>query len=99
MKKIRIMMIFVILSFAIFNGIVYYFSVDVKTNNERLTGDIAEYNQICKDNEMYNLLISDAGIINSNNQELIDKKQSLIGKMNELSTEIDRLTLEIEKMS
>lgn len=99
MKKIRIMMIFVILSFVIFNGIVYYFSVDVKANNERLTDDIAEYNQICKDNEMYNLLISDGDIINSNNQELIDKKQSLIGKMNELSTEIDRLTLEIEKLS
>ncbi len=99
MKKIRIMMIFVILSFAIFNGIVYYFSVDVKTNNERLTDDIVEYNQICKDNEMYNLLISDGDIINSNNQELIDKKQSLIGKMNELSTEIDRLTLVIEKLS
>lgn len=99
MKKIRIMMVFVVVGFVIFNGFIYYFSNDVKNDNYKLMENIDEYNQISKNNETYNLLINDGDIIYSNNQELIDKKQALLGQVNELSTEIDRLILEIEKLS
>ena len=92
-------MVLVIFGFIIFNGIVYYFSYNISLDNIKLTDGISEYEQIVKSNDSYNLLISDGDIINSNNQQLIDKKESLLEKVNELSTEVDRLTLEIEKLS